>query len=45
MVPEILMHPSDIGMNQAGIPEAIVQSVLECDPGTYLLFLFYFFNL
>ena len=26
-VPEILFHPSDIGMNQAGLPEAIIQSV------------------
>lgn len=33
MIPEILMHPSDIGLEQAGIPEAIVQSVDACDPG------------
>ena len=33
MIPEILMHPSDIGMDQAGIPEAIVQSVSACDQG------------
>lgn len=33
MIPEILMHPSDIGLEQAGIPEAIVQSVNACDPG------------
>lgn len=32
MIPEILMHPSDIGLDQAGIPEAITQSVLSCDP-------------
>lgn len=31
MIPEILMHPSDIGLDQAGIPEAITQSVLACD--------------
>ncbi|KAI7898543.1 actin-like protein ARP6 [Cokeromyces recurvatus] len=31
MIPEILMHPSDIGIDQAGIPEAITQSVLACD--------------
>ncbi|KAI8349703.1 actin family [Blakeslea trispora] len=31
MIPEILMHPSDIGLDQAGIPEAIVQSVSACD--------------
>lgn len=34
MIPEILMHPSDIGIQQAGIPEAIIQSISECDPGT-----------
>lgn len=33
MIPEILMHPSDIGLEQAGIPEAITQSVNACDPG------------
>lgn len=33
MIPEILMSPSDIGIDQAGIPEAITQSVLACDPG------------
>ncbi|KAI9268776.1 actin-like protein ARP6 [Sporodiniella umbellata] len=32
MIPEILMHPSDIGLEQAGIPEAITQSVNACDP-------------
>ncbi|KAG2205570.1 hypothetical protein INT47_005945 [Mucor saturninus] len=32
MIPEVLMHPSDIGLDQAGIPEAITQSVLACDP-------------
>ncbi|KAI8090104.1 actin-like protein ARP6 [Gilbertella persicaria] len=31
MIPEILMHPSDIGLEQAGIPEAITQSVSACD--------------
>ncbi|KAI9472348.1 MAG: actin-related protein 6-like protein [Benjaminiella poitrasii] len=31
MIPEILMHPSDIGIDQAGIPEAITQSVLACE--------------
>ncbi|KAG2195863.1 hypothetical protein INT46_005544 [Mucor plumbeus] len=31
MIPEILMHPSDIGLEQAGIPEAIAQSVHACD--------------
>lgn len=33
MIPEILFNPSDIGMNQAGIPEAIFQSVEACDSG------------
>ncbi|CDH52255.1 arp6 actin-related protein 6 homolog [Lichtheimia corymbifera JMRC:FSU:9682] len=31
MIPELLMHPSDIGIQQAGIPEAITQSVNACD--------------
>lgn len=26
-VPEILLHPSDIGIQEMGIPEAIVQSI------------------
>ncbi|KAG0213324.1 Actin- protein 6 [Mortierella sp. GBA30] len=30
-VPEILFNPSDIGMDQAGIPEAIVDAVSSCD--------------
>ncbi|KAF8928641.1 Actin- protein 6 [Dissophora ornata] len=30
-VPEILFHPSDIGMEQAGIPEAIVDAISVCD--------------
>lgn len=29
-VPEVLFHPSDIGMNQAGIAEAILQAVNAC---------------
>lgn len=33
MIPESLMHPSDIGMDQAGIPETIVQAIHACDPG------------
>lgn len=37
MIPEVLMHPSDIGLDQAGIPEAITQSVGACDPGEPLL--------
>ncbi|CEP12602.1 hypothetical protein [Parasitella parasitica] len=35
MIPEILMHPSDIGLEQAGIPEAILQSVNACDPAIH----------
>ncbi|KAG0242450.1 Actin- protein 6 [Actinomortierella wolfii] len=31
-VPEILFHPSDVGMEQGGIPEAIVEAVSSCDP-------------
>ncbi|KAF8980560.1 Actin- protein 6 [Entomortierella lignicola] len=30
-VPEILFNPSDIGMEQAGIPEAVVDAVSACD--------------
>lgn len=29
-VPEVLFHPSDIGLDQAGIAEAIQQAVLAC---------------
>ncbi|CAG8505580.1 11341_t:CDS:2 [Acaulospora colombiana] len=32
-VPEILFNPSDIGMNQAGIPEVIVESINATHPG------------
>jgi len=31
MVPEVLFHPSDIGINQMGIPEAIVECVSGCE--------------
>ena len=31
-VPEILFNPNDIGINQAGIAEAIVQTVEKCPP-------------
>ncbi|KAG0298877.1 Actin- protein 6 [Dissophora globulifera] len=30
-VPEILFNPADIGMDQAGIPEAIVDAISSCD--------------
>ncbi|CAG8655035.1 13605_t:CDS:10 [Cetraspora pellucida] len=33
-VPEILFNPSDIGMNQAGIPEVIVEAINATHPGT-----------
>ncbi len=31
-VPELLFRPSDIGINQAGIAECIVQSIQACHP-------------
>jgi actin-related protein 6 len=45
MIPEVLMHPSDIGLDQAGIPEAITQSVLACDPSKLSHFIQFFFLL
>lgn len=30
MVPELLFHPSDIGLQQAGVAEVLVQSVSSC---------------
>lgn len=33
-VPEILFHPSDIGVQQVGIAEAIVLSIKSCPPET-----------
>lgn len=29
-IPELLFHPSDIGINEMGIPEAIVDSIDSC---------------
>jgi actin-related protein 6 len=29
-VPEVIFSPSDIGINQAGLPEAIIQTVNKC---------------
>lgn len=29
-VPEVLFSPSDIGINQAGIPEMITQTINKC---------------
>lgn len=31
-IPEILFKPSDVGMGQLGVAEAIVQSIEACDP-------------
>jgi actin-related protein 6 len=31
-VPEILFRPTDIGLNQLGLAEAIIQSIQACDP-------------
>ncbi len=33
VVPEVLLRPSDIGLRQAGLPEAILQAVQACDVG------------
>ena len=33
VVPEVLFRPSDIGLRQAGLPEAVVQAVESCDVG------------
>ena len=32
-VPELLLHPSDIGVPQVGIPEAVVRSIERCPEG------------
>jgi len=37
-VPEVLFTPKDIGIDQVGIPEAIVQAVSETPPGLHGLF-------
>jgi actin-related protein 6 len=29
-IPELLFHPSDIGIKEMGIPEAIVDSISSC---------------
>lgn len=29
-VPELLFHPSDVGLREMGIPEAIVHSISAC---------------
>ncbi|KAM1173369.1 hypothetical protein ACFX13_026704 [Malus domestica] len=32
LVPEMIFHPADLGMNQAGLAECIVRSVSSCPP-------------
>ncbi|WCJ30031.1 actin-related protein 6 [Euphorbia peplus] len=32
LVPEMIFHPSDLGMNQAGLAECIVRAVNSCHP-------------
>ncbi|XP_069686641.1 actin-related protein 6 isoform X2 [Periplaneta americana] len=34
-VPDILFHPSDIGISQMGIPESIAHSISVCPPETH----------
>lgn len=34
-IPEILFHPSDIGIKQMGIPEAIIDCLKDCDKETW----------
>ena len=34
-VPEILFHPSDVGIPQMGLAEAIVHSIMQCPEGIY----------
>ena len=35
-VPEILFHPSDIGIQEMGIPEAIVYSIQNLPEGSFI---------
>ena len=34
-VPELLFSPSDVGIQQCGIPATIVESILQCDPDAH----------
>ena len=34
-IPEILFHPSDVGIKQMGIPEAIMDSLKDCEECTW----------
>ena len=35
MVPEILFHPCDIGIQQMGIPEAVVLAIAACEESSH----------
>ena len=35
MVPEILFHPCDIGIQQMGIPEAVVHAIAACEESAH----------
>ena len=37
-VPELLFHPSDVGIQEMGIPEAIIYVLSKLDEGNYLHF-------
>lgn len=34
-IPELLFHPSDVGIKQMGISEAIVYAVSQCPPESH----------
>ncbi|KAL2645509.1 hypothetical protein R1flu_013096 [Riccia fluitans] len=35
LVPEMLFHPADLGMNEAGLAECIVRAIKTCHPSLY----------
>lgn len=37
LVPEMLFHPADLGMNEAGLAECIVRAVSACEPELHAL--------
>lgn len=37
LVPEMIFHPADLGMNQAGLAECIVRAVNSCHPDLHPL--------
>lgn len=41
-IPEILFHPSDIGINQMGLTEAIAAVINRCPSGIQFLIISYF---